>query len=48
VSESISSPLPIQQKIVAEVEEIETQIAKAQKIINNSASLKSAVLKKYL
>jgi len=40
-------PLPEQKKIVAEIEKIETQIAEAQKIIDETAILKNEVLKKY-
>ena len=41
-------PLPEQQKIVSEIEKIETQIAVAQKIIDEIPAAKNAVLKKYL
>ncbi|MCL2598103.1 MAG: hypothetical protein FWD66_10750 [Paludibacter sp.] len=37
-----------QQKIVSEIEKIETQIAEAQKIIDEIPAAKNAVLKKYL
>ena len=41
-------PIAQQQKIVAEIEALEKQIAETQKIIDDSAELKNAVLKKYL
>ena len=41
-------PIAEQQKIVSEIETLERQIAEAQKVINSSAELKNAVLKKYL
>ncbi|MDR1543160.1 MAG: restriction endonuclease subunit S, partial [Prevotellaceae bacterium] len=41
-------PLSEQQKIVAEIEKIEVQIAEAQKIIDSMPVLKNEVLKKYL
>jgi type I restriction enzyme M protein len=41
-------PLSEQQKIVAEIEKIEEQIAEAQKIIDSMPVLKNEVLKKYL
>lgn len=37
-----------QQKVIAEIETLEKKIAEAQKIIDNGATLKSEVLKKYL
>ena len=40
-------PLSKQQKIVSDIEKIETQIAEAQKIIDETAILKNEVLKKY-
>lgn len=49
--EGITIPLPEfkdQQKIVAQIEELEKQIDEAQKSIDASAELKNAVLKKYL
>lgn len=49
--EGITIPLPEfkdQQNIVAQIEELEKQIDKAQKSIDASAELKNAVLKKYL
>ena len=41
-------PLSFQRQIVAEIEEIEVQIAEAQKIIAGMPELKNEVLKKYL
>jgi restriction endonuclease S subunit len=41
-------PLSEQQKIVTEIEKIESEIAKSQKIINEMPALKDEVLKKYL
>jgi type I restriction enzyme M protein len=41
-------PLSKQQKIVAEIEKIEVEIAESQKIINEMPALKNEVLKKYL
>ncbi|GAB1358368.1 N-6 DNA methylase [Porphyromonadaceae bacterium] len=49
--EEFKVPVPTlmeQQNIVAEIEKLEKQIAEAQKIIDSSAELKNAVLKKYL
>lgn len=49
--EGITIPLPKfkdQQEIVAQIEELEKQIAEAQKAIDASTELKNAVLKKYL
>jgi restriction endonuclease S subunit len=45
----ISIPsLPEQQRTVSEIEKIETEIAEAQKVIDNMPTLKNEVLKKYL
>ncbi|MDR1342753.1 MAG: restriction endonuclease subunit S, partial [Prevotellaceae bacterium] len=41
-------PLSEQQKIVAEIEKIEAEIAESQKIVDEMLSLKNEVLKKYL
>ena len=41
-------PLEIQKKLVAEVEELEETISKAQEILDNSATQKNTILKKYL
>ncbi|MDR1198038.1 MAG: restriction endonuclease subunit S [Prevotellaceae bacterium] len=41
-------PLPEQQKIVAEIEKIEAEIAKSQKIVDEMPALKNEILKKYL
>ncbi len=49
--EGITIPLPKfkdQQEIVAQIEELEKQIAEVQKVIDASTELKNAVLKKYL
>jgi restriction endonuclease S subunit len=48
---SLQIPLPLlseQQKIVAEIEKIEAEIAKSQKIIDEMPSLKNEVLKQHL
>lgn len=41
-------PIEEQQKIVAQIEVLEKEIAKAQQIIDNAPALKAAILKKYL
>jgi type I restriction enzyme M protein len=41
-------PLDIQKNILVDIEKIENKIATAQKIINEAASSKQAVLKRYL
>ena len=41
-------PLEIQQKLVAEIELLETKITTAQSVLTNAAARKSAVLKAYL
>ena len=41
-------PLEIQKKLVAEVEELEETISKAQEILDNSATQKNTILKKHL
>lgn len=46
---TINAPsLAEQQKIIAEIEKLEVEIAKAQQIIDNAPSQKAAILKKYL
>jgi restriction endonuclease S subunit len=41
-------PIKEQEKIVAQIEELEKQIAEAQKVIDNSKQQKQAILDKYL
>lgn len=41
-------PLSIQEKLVSEVEKLEGEITKNQKIVDESANLKQQVMKKYL
>lgn len=41
-------PLPIQEKLVAEITKLEKEIAEARKIIESSAERKQAIMKKYL
>jgi len=41
-------PLSVQQEIVAEIEGYEAQIAECQKIMNEAAEKRKAVLEKYL
>lgn len=41
-------PLPVQQKLVEEIEILEAQIATAQNVIDNAAAQKQAILKKWL
>jgi type I restriction enzyme S subunit len=49
--ESIKIPVPpieVQKDFVKEIEKLEEKIFEAQKVINNAASQKQAILKKYL
>jgi restriction endonuclease S subunit len=41
-------PLPVQEKLVSEVEKLEQEITKNQKIVDESPNLKQQVMKRYL
>jgi hypothetical protein len=41
-------PLPVQEKLVSEVEKLEQEISKNQKIVDESPNLKQQVMKRYL